>query len=460
MTTSPLANHLINVDEDLEAAVLGAVLFEPRLADDLLRILPNATAFYFPKHQYLHAALASLQATGQGIDIYAVTHYLRSHKLLDALSLHELSQIAQRAIVGNFEAKCRILFQLALRRYLHTYGSKLARTCLDPSVDPLTLLGRVQDDLSQITAQLSTQQERGPAEYLQEVLDDLEARQRGLPPGLTTGIPILDARTGGFEPGNFVILAARPATGKSALLIHWLLHHTGTLGQGAGLFTLEMKGKEVMRRALAHRSGFSNFELQKGTGLDMTHIHQQVGGLAGLPLRIRDLSLPLPELLATAREWHRRDNISLLAVDYIQLVRDSRYAKAYDRVSEVSTSLKSLAQDTGMVVVGLSQLSRKCEDRAGWEKRPVLGDLRESGNLEQDANNVLMLFSPHRHNLRYDDGSSDERTLELHALKLRNGKPTQAGADPGDNGPLLVAYDAPTNRILAGSYDAPLEPGF
>jgi replicative DNA helicase len=447
-TPQPAPNYLINVDEELERAVLGSVLAEPALLHDLLRLVPKANAFHLSKHQCLYTALASLHTSGQTPDLYLVSHYLRTHNLLGVLSLYELTEIMGQGVPGNFEGKCRILFQLALRRYLHRYGGKLYQSALDPSVDPLTMLGRVQDDLSGIMAQLLTSDERGPEQYLAEVLADLEARQRGLPPGLTTGIDILDARTGGFEPGNLVLLAARPSTGKSALLVHWLLHHTLTLNQGAGLFTLEMKGKEIMRRALAHQSGFSNFELQQGTGVDMNRIHQHVGSLAQIPLHIRDLSIQLPELLTTAREWHRRHGISLLGVDFVQLVRDSRYPKAYDRVSEVSTSLKSLAQDTGMVVVGLSQLSRECEKRSGWDRRPQLGDLRESGNLEQDANNVLMLFSPHRNGLSYEGGFSNEHTLEIHAPKLRNGKPTQVGADPGDNGPLVVSYDAPTNRIL------------
>ncbi|GAB4017134.1 replicative DNA helicase [Spirosoma koreense] len=448
MKAELIPNHLVNVDEDLEAAVLGAVLAEPHLIHDFLRILPKANAFYLPKHQHLHAALQSIYASHQTVDIFAVTNYLRTHKLLDTLSIYEMTDITGRGVPGNFEYKCRILFELALRRYLHTYGGKLARTCLDPSIDPLLMLSRVQEDLSQIVAQLANQHEPGPEQFLVEVLSDLEARQQGRAPGLTTGIPLLDARTGGFEKGNFVILAARPATGKSAFLLHWLLHHTLALGQSAGVFSLEMKGAEIMRRALAHQTGYSNFQLQQGKGLDLDRVHEQAGWLASIPLHIRDSSIQLPDLLATAREWHRRFGISLLAVDYIQLVQDSRYPKAYDRVSAVSTSLKALAQDTGMVVAGLSQLSRECEKRVGWDRRPVLGDLRESGNLEQDANNVLMLFSPHRNNLNYDDGSATENTLEIHALKLRNGKPTQAGANPGDNGPLIVHYDAPTNRFF------------
>lgn len=453
-------SHLVNVDEDLEVAVLGAVLAEPNLTYDLLRLLPKANAFYLPKHRYLHAAIAQLFADGQGVDIFSVTNYLRTHKLLGELSIYDLTEITGRGVPGNFEHKCRVLFQLALRRYLHTYGGKLARTCLDSSIDPLMMLSRVQQDLNQITAQLASTEEVGPEQFLAQVLSDLDLRQRGQVPGLTTGIPILDARTGGFERGNFVILAARPATGKSAFLLHWLMHHMLTLNQAAGLFTLEMKGAEVMRRALAHQTGYSNFELQQGRNIDMQRVHQYIGTLTNMPLFVRDGSVQLPDLLATAREWHRRHGTSLLAVDYIQLVRDSRYSKAYDRVTEVSNSLKSLAQDTGMVVVGLSQLSRDCEKRISWDRRPKPDDLRESGSLEQDANNILMLFSPHRNGLNYDDGSATESTLEIHALKLRNGKSTQAGADPGNNGPLIVTYDAPTNRIDINSGSGPDEINF
>lgn len=461
MTASLIPNHLINVDEELEVAVLGAVLAEPNLAYDLLRLLPKANAFYSAKHQHIHASIADIFEAGLVVDIHAVVNYLRTKKLLDSVSMLDLVEIAGKGVPGNFEAKCRNLLQLAMSRYLHRYGSKLAASALDTSLDPLTLVSHVQEDLTLMMQQLASSDEVGPEHFLGEVLADLDARQCGQTPGLTTGVPVLDNRTGGFEKGNFVILAARPSVGKSAFLLHWLLHHTLTLQQPAGLFTIEMKGREIMRRALAHQSGFSNFQLQQGKGIDMQVVHQHVGKLTKLPLHVRDSSISLPELLAMGREWHRRHGITLLAVDYIQLVRDSRYSKAYDRVSEVSTSLKALAQDTGMVVVGLSQLSRECEKRAGWDKRPKTDDLRESGNLEQDANNILMLFSPYRNGLNYDDGSATENTLEIHALKLRNGKATLPGADSGTNGPLIVHYDQPTNRIIdSRSFDYLNEPRF
>lgn len=206
-----------------------------------------------------------------------------------------------------------------------------------------------------------------------------------------------------------------------------------------------------------HKRGLSDQSLSKSSNLsfrtdsesfaNMANVQSYRAGLSRMPLHIRDLSIQLPGLLVTAREWHRRHGITLLAVDYLQLVRDSRNIKAYDRVSEVDTSLKSLAQDMGMMVVGLSQLSRECEKRLGWDKRPVLGNFLESGNLEQYANNVLMLFSPYRNGLNYNDKSATQATLEIHVSKLQNGKPTQTGINPSNDGALIV-YDSPINRFF------------
>ena len=135
MNTTPIPNYLVNTDEELERSVLGSALAMPDLLANLLPILPKASFFYFRKHQYLYTAMAALYAERVDIDLFSVNNYLKIHKLLDQLPPYELMDIMQCGVPGNFDVKCRKLFEMTVGRYIHQYGVKMSRAALDSSVD-------------------------------------------------------------------------------------------------------------------------------------------------------------------------------------------------------------------------------------------------------------------------------------------------------------------------------------
>lgn len=440
---NPLASNtqLVNVDLDLEAAILGTVLATPVKAQDLLRYIPKAGVFYDPVHQQIFAAIAELYGQGLSADALAVSQWLRRHG-------HDGARLA--AVVnqgGYFELapKCLYLYELAIKRYLGQYGQRLLQASADPTTDALALLQRIDGDIDRIQEAIQSMQRPTVRDHLRAFLADLEqkALHEGPYSGLSTGIRILDEQTNGLKPGGFYVLGAGTSIGKTAVAGHLVKHQVLQLEIPVGLFTLEMQGKEILSRFVAAETGYSNYQLDRGKDLDHDRIQAAVSRLSQVPLYIWDKPIELLQLKYQAAEWKRRHNIKLLVIDYLQLVKNSLAKNRYDRVSDISTTCKELAQELDVAVLALGQLNRDHDRREGWKKRPKLSDLRESGQIEQDADGVIMLFRPHRYGLTYQDSSVivTEQTLEVHLPKWRNGMPT------AEHDPLLVFYDAPTNRV-------------
>jgi len=433
------------VDEPLEGAVLGTVLADGRLAGDLLRLIRKPAVFYQPHHQQLYIAIATLYENEAAIDLLSVTHECRRRGISppDGGVSQWLTELATHYLGPSLEQKCLILFELSIKRYLWQFAARLARQTADPTTDALQLLEEFHQHGDKMLAGVQGLSEKTALDYLAAVLARIDA-QKQYPQqlaGLPFGIASLDRLTGGIKPGNFIILAGRPGMGKSGILTHTLRHLTATMRLGVGLITLEMSGEEVMQRMLAAETGYSNSQLDRAD-CDLTRLHQGVGRLdEALPLWIHDKPLTLAELRLKALEWKRRYHIRLLAVDYIQRLKTPSGLSRQEAITEISNGLKDLAAELKIGVLGLSQLSRECERRAGLEKRPELADLRESGSLEQDANAVLFLFRPHYYGLQYDSGVVGPRTLEIHLPKQRNGPITER-----DN-PIIVDYDLTCNVV-------------
>lgn len=437
-----IPNHLINVDEALEATVLGSVLNQPRLAGDLLRYVRKRAVFYKPEHQHIYDATAALYTAGEPIDMKLVANWLKQQGQGERLGLIDLVELSTNAYLPSIDSHCLILFQLAIKRFLAQYGQRLARAAHDPTTDALALLARVNTDVDDILGNISSIGEKSTDDYLKQVFSDIEEKKAGRKKGVTFGIQELDERTGGFAPGNYVILAGGTGQGKTGLVVNLIRHQCLDEKNHVGLFSLEMTGAEVMARLLAAETDYSNSEINRAHGLQWTTLLHKSARLQGMnTLHIHDKPVQSLELQYKIREWVRRYGIKIVIIDYIQLVKDSRYKSAYDRLTNLSPDLKALAQELGIVIVAVSQLSRAFEKRDGIDKRPMASDLRESGQLEQDANAILMLFRPGKYDIQYEDNSVDEFTMELHGVKFRGAKPTER------NNPWLVDYDGACNRI-------------
>ncbi|BDU76349.1 replicative DNA helicase [Mesoterricola sediminis] len=384
--------------------------------------------FVHPAHRVVFKALKAL-VEGQ-IEVNSLT-------LKDALD-----QAGDLARVGGFTGlvdllsaeevgRPQVLADLLIRkrkfRQLIRLGAQLVRQSAEEEDPPDTLVEQAAADLFR----LAQGQDRRGLEHIgdvardamENILDRLEGRGST---GLRTGFSRLDAITQGFQPGNLIILAARPGIGKTALALNWLLRSALYHGAHAAFFSLEMSKEEVFSRLLSQHAGI-NLKAAQAGGFDEAteaRILQSRDALLDLPIYINDqAAITTREITAMVDRHLSQANhkLDLLIVDYLQLVSSpegSRAAKQSEavRIGEISRGFKLLAKDHGMPIVVLSQLNREVEHRQGG--RPQLSDLRDSGAIEQDADMVMFI---HRRMAPSVEGADDDRSAELIIAKHRNG---------------------------------------
>ncbi|GAB3882801.1 replicative DNA helicase [Spirosoma agri] len=436
-----MANHLVNVDEPLEAMVLGSVINFPKLASTMVQYIKKPVVFYNRQHQAVYQAIVSLYQEGEPIDLVIINRWLRANKAEETIDAVFLTELTGQGNLNSIYRHCNLLFQLAIKRYLASYGADLRRLSLEADTDPLKLLSTLAGNIDSILGNLASMQEKTANDYMNEVFTDIIEKQDGRKKGILFDVKELDERTGGFAPGNYIVLAAGTGMGKTGFMIHAIRHQCLIEKNPIGVVTLEMSGAEYMARLIAAETDYSNSELNRAMSVDVSTLYQRTGRLVDMPLHIHDKPVESIELQYIIREWVRRKKVKMVVIDYIQLVEDPRYPNARDRVSAMSRALKNLARELGIVIVAVSQMSRDWEKRKEFDKRPQLSDLKETSQLEQDGNAVLFLFRPFKYGLQYEDGSADEHTMELHALKLRGARAT----DRDD--PWLLDYDGACNRL-------------
>jgi replicative DNA helicase len=459
-TLIPESFSLACYDIDLEAAVLGTVLSEGRLANDLLKILQSPTCFYQLSHQHIYKAIASVWERGEVVDMLSVrTEYLRlglgNEEDRSQIGSHLMDLSMRGNLYSSLLEKCMILLQLAIKRSLWRFGGWLTSQAADPTNDSLTLCEKVRQAGDTIMMQVMAIGETSANDFLRRSIERIDQqKQRGSAiAGLSTGLASFDRITAGLKPSNLIVLAARPAIGKSAVAMHIIRHNVVNCRVPVGLMSLEMSGEECMGRLIAAETGYSNSDLDRAD-VDMSLLHRRIGRLDNIPLYLEDNpSLTITELRLKAQEWKRRHDIQLLVVDYLQLVNVPGAKSEYEQVTQVGRKLKELAGELKIPVLALSQVSRECENRKEFEKRPQLSDLRSSGEIEQAANVVWFLFRPVYYGLNYPDGSANDQTLEIAQAKARNAPITER------HSPLIVRYDRRINTLYDTMTQGTIEPG-
>ena len=431
-TSAPVGSHLPPQALDLEAAVLGAALLEGDAQRTLLATLTTEDVFYSPAHQQIFQAIRDLVQAGQHADILTVTQQLRHRGTLartggPAFVAGLTSKINSAA---HLETHCRILQEQHARRVVIAAGTELTAHGYDDSRDPLDLLTDAQTRLTSLHRTLETRPGQTAAAAFDPTFDRLaqSVGQHGLT-GVPTGLTQLDGLTGGWQPGDLIILAARPAMGKTAALLHFARTAALDHGHHTAVFSLEMPTLQLMQRMVASEvSGYSNSDLRRGNlpgGLDqVAHIRQQAQRLRthGHRLHLDDTpGLSIQQLRAKCARLHSQHPLSLVLVDYIQLMRGDTKGNREQEVGSISRGLKELAKELNAPVIALAQLSRDVEKRGG-EKRPMLSDLRESGSLEQDADCIVFLWRGEYYNIaEYEDGTATADTVLFDVAKHRNG---------------------------------------
>jgi replicative DNA helicase len=407
---------------EAEVSVLGAAMISRAAASDAVEFL-RVEDFYRNAHQVVFEAVQQLTAAGEPVDTVTVTEWLARHDRLDEVggpgSVHELTVAVPTAANAAYYA--RIVREKALLRRLIDAGTAVVKLGYESTDDAEQVVDRAESMIYDVAQSNTTSEYARLGELLNDSFEMLEklAEQGSDVTGLATGFDDLDRLTAGLQPQNLVIVAARPAMGKSSLALGVTHFVTARLGVPAILFSLEMSKLEIVNRLLSSEARIDSSRIRTGRldDSDWRKLGDALGALAEAPLFIDDTpSITLMEIRAKCRRLKQKHGLGLVVIDYLQLMQSSRRTESRQQeVAEISRGLKMLAKELDVPVVALSQLSRQPESRT--DKRPQLADLRESGSIEQDADIVAFIYRDEV----YDEDTPDRGIAELILAKHRNG---------------------------------------
>ncbi|MBW1658702.1 replicative DNA helicase [Flavobacterium quisquiliarum] len=417
---------------DLEEAVLGAMMIDKKGVDDVIDIL-QAEAFYKDAHKHIFEAILQLFTETQPIDILTVSTQLKKNGKLDlAGGDFYLIQLTQKiASSAHIEFHSRIILQKFIQRSLIRISSEIIEASYDESADVFDLLDQAESKLYEVTqGNIKRSSETAQSLVLQakKKIEEI-SKKEGLS-GVETGFHNLDKLTSGWQPSDLIIIAARPAMGKTAFVLSMARNIAIQYGHGVALFSLEMASVQLITRLISSETGLSSEKLRTGKlePHEWTMLSTKVKDLEKAPLFIDDTpSLSIFDLRAKCRRLASQHGIKIIIIDYLQLMTAGGNAKGggnrEQEISTISRNLKALAKELNVPVIALSQLSRAVETR-GSSKRPLLSDLRESGAIEQDADIVSFLYRPEYYKIEeWDDeeASPTAGQAEIMIAKHRNG---------------------------------------
>lgn len=415
----------------IEQEVLSAMLIDDKGAIEAMPLLKTADVFYKEHHSYVFTAIQTLYHKNESIDLLTVAQELKSMGKLELVGgEYELIQLANVASSSaHIEHHCRILLQFYTRREMIKKGNRLIEMAYNDTIDVFDLLdydNAVGDKINEII--LTGSKDIHYPDVLDQVVKRVElitSKEEGEITGVTTGFKKIDAFTGGWQPSDLIILAARPGMGKTSLILKNIVE-CGLQGLSVGVISLEMSAQQLAARTVAINSNFHLTQLlrdgfEKNTYF--TTLISVVDKMKQFKLYINDTaSMDIKDIISQARLWKRKNSIDILFVDYIQLATDkTKGSNREQEIASISRNLKKIAKELDIPVIALSQLSRKVEERGG-EKRPKLADIRESGAIEQDADIVTFIYRPEYYGLEVPEELTQmNANTELIFAKYRNG---------------------------------------
>jgi replicative DNA helicase len=414
-------------NSEAENSVLGAILLTEQALDGvLLQVGLRPDDFYRPRHQLIFRSMIRLKekAEPEAVDALTVADDLKRAGELEEAGgeeyLHSLPTVVPA--VGNVLHYARIVKDYALLRRVLGTSREIQEEATSHRGDPRELIERFESRLFRIGHEDGRGEMRSLEDLLHREIDKLEElskRDVGLT-GTPSGFMDLDNLTGGFQPGNLIVVAARPSMGKSSLATNIAENAAVGHGKPVALFSLEMSETELAHRFIASQARVSSDELRKGRvkGDRWPKVLKAVEKLASAPLYIDDSSdIGILEIRAKARRLHARHELGLIIVDYLQLLRPEGRpdSSRVEQVGQMSRGLKILARELDIPVIAVSQLSRAVESR--HPPIPMLSDLRESGQVEQDADLVLFVYRDEYYNKDSDRVGEADLILAKH----RNG---------------------------------------
>ena len=412
-------------DVAAEQCVLGGMLLSKDAISDVIEVI-RPQDHYRPAHQVIHEVVLDLYGRGEPADAITVANELTRRgeigRVGGAPYLHTL--IASVPTAANAGYYARIVRERAVLRRLVEAGTRIVQFGYAGDADADDLVDRAQAEVYAITDKRTAEDYHSLADIMPGALDEIEAigSRGGGMTGVPTGFADLDSLTNGLHPGQMIVIAARPAMGKSTLALDFARAAAIKTQLTTAFFSLEMGRNEITMRLLSAeaRVGLHTMRTGQMSDDDWTRLARRMSEVADAPLFIDDSpNMSMMEIRAKCRRLKQRHDLKMVIIDYLQLMSSpKRVENRQQEVSEMSRSLKLLAKELEVPVIALSQLNRGPEQRT--DKKPQLSDLRESGSIEQDADMVILL---HREDV-YERESPRAGEADLIVAKHRNGPTT------------------------------------
>lgn len=408
--------HLQPQALDVEQVVLGALMIDKDAFSIVSEILRPET-FYEPRNQKVYQAIQNLNMNERPVDILTVKEELKHAGIIDdvggAQYIVDLS--SHVASSANIEFHAHILAQKFLARQLISFASKIETKAFDETVDVDELMQEAEGNLFEISQKNMKQDYTQIDPVVQqaiEILQKASANSGGLT-GISTGFTKLDEMTSGWQKSDLVIIAGRPAMGKTSFALSIAKNIAVDSRVPIAFFSLEMNNVQLVNRLISNTCEIGGNKILNGqlSPDEWSRLDTNVRKLTGSPIYIDDTpGLSVFELRTKARRLVREKGVEIIMIDYLQLMNANgmKFGSRQEEVSTISRSLKGLAKELNIPILALSQLNRTVENRDGLEgKRPQLSDLRESGAIEQDADMVLFVHRPEYYHIFEDEKGND-----------------------------------------------------
>jgi replicative DNA helicase len=426
-------------DMAAEQSVLGAMLISKDAIADVSETL-RGVDFYRPANETIHDAIIDLYGRNEPVDMVTVAAELQRRgelqKIGGAPYLHTLT--ANVPIAANAAFYAEIVAEKAVLRRLVDAGTKIVQIGYAGEGEVDDIVDVAQAEIFKISEKRSSEDYAPLADFMHSVVDEIEAisnREAGLY-GIPTGFAVLDDLTNGLHAGQMIIVAARPAMGKSTLALDFCRAASIHNGLASVFFSLEMTRSEIAMRLLSAEARIPLNHIRNGNmnDDDWNKLARKMGDISSAPMFIDDSpNMTMMEIRSKARRLKQKHDLKLIVIDYMQLMSSGKKVESRQlEVSEFSRNIKLLAKELEVPIIALSQLNRGPEQRG--DKRPMMSDLRESGSLEQDADMVILL---HRDDV-YEKESTRPGEADLIVAKHRNG-PTRD---------IIVAFQGHYSRFV------------
>ncbi len=408
---------------EAEQAVLGSMMIDREAVYTAAEVL-EPESFYKEAHQLIFSALLCLDAKREPIDMITLTEELRQENNLEKVG--SVAYVAAIANVVPTAANVRhyadIVAEKAILRNLIRFSTQIANRCYEDQEDTYELLDSAEQRILEIAGKRNTSGLVHVKQVLGEALERIEllANQKGSITGIPSHFSDLDRLTAGWQPSDLIILAARPAMGKTSFGLNIAQNAAIKSKTPVAIFSLEMSREQLAQRLMSSEAMIDQHKLRTGNLLDedWVRLTKAVQPLSLANLYIDDTpAISLLELRAKARRLKAEKGLSMVIIDYLQLMQlNKKSENRQQEISEISRSLKALARELNLPVIALSQLSRAVEQTA--DKRPSLSHLRESGALEQDADLVMFIYRDEYYN---PETTEKPGIAEIIIAKHRNG---------------------------------------